>query len=65
MSQPIEPDRPFARLTPSLVLDAVEGMGLVVDGRLMALNSYENRVYRVGIDPASPVGPGCHDLLPG
>ena len=53
MSQPEEPERPFARLTPSLVLDAVEGMGLAVDGRLMALNSYENRVYRVGIDPAS------------
>src|SRR5689334_10908657 len=53
MSQPDELDRPFARLTPSLVLDAVESLGLAVDGRLMALNSYENRVYRVGIDPVS------------
>jgi len=48
-----DPEKPFARLTPELVLDAVEGLGLVADGRLMALNSYENRVYRVGIEPGS------------
>lgn len=52
MSQP-DADKPFARLTPELVLDAVEGLGLRADGRLMALNSYENRVYRVGIEPES------------
>jgi Ser/Thr protein kinase RdoA (MazF antagonist) len=52
MSQP-DPEKPFAGLTPELVLDAVEGLGLRADGRLMALNSYENRVYRVGIDPDS------------
>src|SRR5262245_37281281 len=46
-------ERPFARLSPETVLDAVEAMGLVADGRLMALNSYENRVYRVGVDPSS------------
>jgi Ser/Thr protein kinase RdoA (MazF antagonist) len=46
-------DRPFARLSPEVVLDAVEAMGLATDGRLLALNSYENRVYRVGIDPGS------------
>lgn len=40
---------PFAGLGPDLVLDAVEGLGLAVDGRLFALNSYENRVYRVGL----------------
>jgi Ser/Thr protein kinase RdoA (MazF antagonist) len=54
MSQP-DPEKPFARLTPELVLDAVEGLGLRADGRLMALNSYENRVYRVGIEPESLV----------
>jgi Ser/Thr protein kinase RdoA (MazF antagonist) len=48
-----DPEKPFARLQPSLVLDAVEGLGLRADGRLMALNSYENRVYRVGIEPES------------
>lgn len=46
-------EQPFARLSPETVLDAVEAMGLVADGRLMALNSYENRVYRVGVDPSS------------
>jgi Ser/Thr protein kinase RdoA (MazF antagonist) len=50
MSQPRADERPFANLTPGLVLDAVESLGLVADGRLMALNSYENRVYRVGVD---------------
>lgn len=44
---------PYAGLTPDVVLAAVESLGLVSDGRLMALNSYENRVYRVGIESAS------------
>ena len=38
-------DHPFARLTPEQVLNALEGLGLDVDGRLSALSSYENRVY--------------------
>lgn len=42
---------PFAGLVPELVLAAVEAAGLAPDGRLMALNSYENRVYRVGVEP--------------
>jgi Ser/Thr protein kinase RdoA (MazF antagonist) len=46
---------PYAGLTPEVVLDAVESVGLVADGRLMALNSYENRVYRVGLEDAGPV----------
>lgn len=41
---------PFAGLSPDLVLDAVESLGLTTDGRLLALNSYENRVYQVGLD---------------
>lgn len=40
---------PFAALTPDFLLDALESFGLKVDGRLMALNSYENRVYQVGL----------------
>lgn len=44
----------YAGLTPDVVLAAVESVGFVTDGRLMALNSYENRVYRVGLaDPVS------------
>jgi Ser/Thr protein kinase RdoA (MazF antagonist) len=37
------------------VLDAAEALGLAPDGRLFALNSYENRVYRVGRIDAEPV----------
>lgn len=46
---------PYASLTPDLVLDAVSACGLWPDGRLLALNSYENRVWQVGIEDASPV----------
>ena len=41
---------PYARLTPDLVQDALEGLGLWGDGRLSSLNSFENRVYQVGLD---------------
>ena len=41
---------PFAGLDPQTVLEAVESLGLLTDGRLFALNSYENRVYRVGLE---------------
>lgn len=40
--------KPFTGLTPELVLDAASSVGLDVDGRLFALNSYENRVYQLG-----------------
>ena len=46
---------PFALLTPDAVLDAAEALGLEPDGRLFALNSYENRVYRVGRSDAEAV----------
>jgi Ser/Thr protein kinase RdoA (MazF antagonist) len=41
---------PYARLTPDVVLNAVDAAGLRCDGRLLALNSYENRVYQVGLE---------------
>jgi len=51
---PVNPgDTPFATLTPERILDAVEGLGFVSNGRLLALNSYENRVYRVGLEDGS------------
>jgi Ser/Thr protein kinase RdoA (MazF antagonist) len=46
---------PFAGLTPDVVIDAAEALGLQTDGRQFALNSYENRVYRVGRTDAAPV----------
>jgi Ser/Thr protein kinase RdoA (MazF antagonist) len=41
---------PYSKLTPDVVLNALESAGLRCDGRLLALNSYENRVYQVGVD---------------
>ena len=46
---------PYANLTPDLVLDAVGACGLWPDGRLLALNSYENRVWQVGIEDQAPI----------
>ena len=41
---------PYAGLTPDVLFSALEAVGFWPDGRLMALNSYENRVYQVGVD---------------
>ncbi|MEC5216494.1 Ser/Thr protein kinase RdoA (MazF antagonist) [Actimicrobium sp. GrIS 1.19] len=49
------PDPSFAQLSPDLVLDALDSIGLHGDGRLLALNSYENRVYQIGIDDGPPL----------
>jgi Ser/Thr protein kinase RdoA (MazF antagonist) len=46
---------PYADLTPDRILDALESVGLTGDGRLLALGSYENRVYQIGIEDAAPV----------
>lgn len=46
---------PFSTLTPDLVLDAVESLGYLSDARVLALNSYENRVYQVGIEDETPL----------
>ncbi len=43
---------PYSRLTPDVVLDAVAAGGFTPDGRLLTLNSYENRVYQVWLDDA-------------
>lgn len=41
---------PYARLSPDAILDALDSAGWVGDGRLLALNSYENRVYQVWLE---------------
>lgn len=46
---------PFSTLTPDLLLDALASIGILGDGRLLALNSYENRVYQVGVEEQLPV----------
>ena len=45
----------YSSLTPDCVLNALESLGLRCDGRLLALNSYENRVYQVGIEDSAPL----------
>jgi Ser/Thr protein kinase RdoA (MazF antagonist) len=46
---------PYAALTPEVVLDALAALGLRPDGRLLALSSYENRVYQVWLEEGPPV----------
>ncbi|MCH8550743.1 MAG: serine/threonine protein kinase [Natronospirillum sp.] len=46
---------PYSSLTPDVVLDAVESLGFVCDARIFPLNSYENRVYQVGIEDEAPL----------
>ena len=45
----------FETLTPATMLDAIEHIGYRSDGRFLALNSYENRVYQVGLEDAEPI----------
>ncbi|MDH5257711.1 MAG: serine/threonine protein kinase [Gammaproteobacteria bacterium] len=48
-------EQPYKNLTPDKVLDVVESLGYPVNGQFLALNSYENRVYQLGVEEASPV----------
>ncbi len=46
---------PYDRLSPDRVLDAIESAGFLPSGHVLALGSYENRVYQVGIEDSPPV----------
>ena len=48
-------DAPYSDLSPEAVLGAIEALDYRCDGRVLALNSYENRVYQVGIEDGTPV----------
>ena len=50
-----QPAADYANLTPERLLDAVDSCGYCSDGSLLALNSYENRVYQVGIEDQAPL----------
>jgi len=52
---PIGTEHPYDQLAPDTVLDALTAAGLSGDGRLLALNSYENRVYLAHLDDGSAV----------
>ena len=53
MAEPVL--HPFATLTPDVVMDALASVGLFGDGRLMGLNSYENRVYQLHLESSEVV----------
>jgi Ser/Thr protein kinase RdoA (MazF antagonist) len=46
----VDAQAPYSELTPDTALDAIAAAGLDPDGRLLALNSYENRVYQIGLE---------------
>jgi len=48
-------EHPYASLTPDTLLDALEAAGFHPDGGLLALNSYENRVYQIGMEEGPPL----------
>lgn len=43
-------EHPYSKLKPEYILDAIESLGYQCDGRINALNSYENRVYQIGLE---------------
>ncbi len=55
MSSAPEHEHAFAVLTPDFVMDAVESLGFLCDARVLTLNSYENRVFQIGIEDSEPV----------
>jgi Ser/Thr protein kinase RdoA (MazF antagonist) len=55
MKAPTTEATPYYRLGPDEVLHAVESIGLLTDGCQLPLNSYENRVYQVGIEADLPL----------
>ena len=74
MPTPTTPDLPqhaltqpaihaYESLTPDVVLDALASIGLVGDGRLMALSSYENRVYQIHLENSVGKADASGDLV--
>jgi Ser/Thr protein kinase RdoA (MazF antagonist) len=48
-------EAPYSDLSPETVLDSIEALEFRCDGRVLALNSYENRVYQIGIEDGEPL----------
>lgn len=51
----LDSPHPYTSLDPESVLQAIEQLGYLTDARVLALNSYENRVYQIGIEESAPV----------
>jgi len=70
-SGPGAPAEPFAALSPDVILNALDAVlgapefpgGVRTSGRVLALNSYENRVFQVGVEQAGPAGAGAAPWL--
>jgi hypothetical protein len=50
---------PYEHLTPDLILDSVESCGFACTGSILALASYENRVYQLGTDDGFARAAAC------
>ena len=55
MDSPDDATLAYAELRPEQILDALEALEFRCDGRFLALNSYENRVYQIGIEDGAAV----------
>ena len=53
MNTPLAND--YSQLSPDTIISAIESRGFLSDARVLALNSYENRVYQVGIEDEQPL----------
>ena len=49
MTNPLQNNHPYTVLGPDQVLDAGDSLQLETNARVFALNSYENRVYQIGL----------------
>src|SRR5258708_20258257 len=45
----------YSERSPETVRDAIEALEYRCDGRVLALNSYENRVYQIGLEEGEPL----------
>ncbi|MCZ6805248.1 MAG: serine/threonine protein kinase [Proteobacteria bacterium] len=45
----------YSQLDPDTIIDAIESLDYISDKRILALNSYENRVYQIGIEDEAPI----------
>ena len=55
MPTPDDATLAYQQLQPDDILTSAESLGYQCDGRLLTLNSYENRVYRIGIEDGPPI----------
>jgi len=55
MTDTLDHAHPYNDLKPEIVIDAVESLGILSDARIFPLNSYENRVYQVGVEEGTPI----------